>query len=313
MKMGGRTYGWVVILPILCLFLLTGCTFGEEPETAFEAATRLYREGRYEEAEPLFLQALEAPEADDLVKLGHGYNLIALGENDKGIDELIKVRDSVGGTDTHIAVRRTLLAEFLKEGSYMLAAMMYDELSQMPGIDVNSYSLEASVIRLDTYRTERDYDKLREELYNVIALKAFAQEEYVELYSISCLLGEREQRMALADEIEAYINSHSSYITDYKTVVGIMLDAADLSGRVEWVNGPDHYYEAALTLAECGLRSGALSDGDILKYKVIVSERQGKKEIAYNLLGVYLNHCPDDEMAQKELNYLGQRQGVGTR
>ena len=150
-------------------------------------------------------------------------------------------------------------------------------------------------------REEGNGDLLENELRTIISLKPYAGDEYLELYSMYINGGERGKRLALADEILAYMKGHASYVSDYRQVIAVAFDAANMA-----VEKSEDYFVIAeewIAMAE----NAGFSEEDILKYKVIIAERRGKMELAYKLLGVYLNHCPDDRYAQKELDYLENR------
>ena len=127
---------------------------------------------------------------------------------------------------------------------------------------------------------------------------------------MSAAAGEKEGRLQLADEIIGYMTGHSSYVSDYRQVLTVVFDAADVASYTERTRSSEDYF----TIAEdfiARANESQITENEALKYTVIIAERRGKMEVAYNLLGVYLNHCPDDEYALKEMDYLGNRLGLG--
>ena len=192
------------------------------------------------------------------------------------------------------------------------AARVYEELSQIytdPSA-ADAALAEAGVIRADIYRDKGDKENLKKELRKLISIKTFADGEYYELYSLSKAAGEKEERLKLADEIIGYMTGHSSYVSDFTGLIAVIFDAADVASYTEWTKKSEDYFSAADELISKAEGAG-ISENEALKYKVIIAERRGKTEVAYQLLGVYLNHCPDDEYALKEMDYLGNRLGLG--
>ena len=305
MRMDRNICFYIMLLSIFCA-LLSGCE--RQEATAFEIAAQSYADGNYAAAEVYFVEALESEEASDVVRLGHGYNLAALGENTEAIDELLKVQDSFADSETGIAIRRLLLELYLEECNYAGAARVCSELGSMceSRTEREEYELQAAVICADMYRTEGLTGALEEELKNIINLKVYAGDEYLELYEMYIAADLRQQRLKLADEIAVYMTGHSAYIEDFTMVIGVMFDAAEVAGYTEWDYDTDHYFTQAekfISLAE----EAGLSSTDLIRYKIIIAERRGKLELAEELLGVYLNHYPEDEDARKEYLFLADR------
>lgn len=300
MKTGRNNIFMIMLLLVFCA-LLTGCA-GSGKSSA-QVAAQLFREARYAEAEEQFLMALESGDASDSVRLGHAYNLVAMGKIQNALDEFLTVQDSFEDEALTLSIRRTMLDLYLDMDNRPGAARVCTELARLISNreQADEYTLEAAQIKADMYREEGNGDLLENELRTIISLKPYAGDEYLELYSMYINGGERGKRLALADEILAYMKGHASYVSDYRQVIAVAFDAANMA-----VEKSEDYFVIAeewIAMAE----NAGFSEEDILKYKVIIAERRGKMELAYKLLGVYLNHCPDDRYAQKELDYLENR------
>ena len=257
------------------------------------------------------MDALEADASNSTIKVGHAYNLIALGENDKALDELIAVQDAFADSGMRIDLRKAILDIYIQQCNYAGAARVCDEIVSITKDSnvADYYGLECSQIRADMYRSEGNDEKLAEELRNIIRLKTYAGEEYSELYSMYIKNDMRQERLDLANEIVAYMTGHTSYIDDYSKIISVLFDAAKVAGYSQSDKTPDDYFSLAEGFIAIAGDKG-LTEDEALKYKVIIAERRGKPELAYKILGVYLNHCPDDEAAQKELDYLTVRLGI---
>ncbi|MBO4505178.1 MAG: hypothetical protein J5728_01990 [Lachnospiraceae bacterium] len=305
----GRIVILILMLSVFCT-LFSGCSTAER--SAYSMAVKLYGEGRFSEAEPYFVAALDGGAGDDTVRLGHAYNMIELGDTANALDELIAVQDRFGDENVTVAIRRTILDLYLAGDNKAGAARVCDELAgKITDPDAaESFRVQAAVIRADICRSSGDTLGLRKELKNLIEIKTFAADEYFELYSMSAAAGEKEGRLQLADEMIGYMTGHSSYVSDYRQILTVVFDAADVASYTEWTRSREDYF----TIAEDFIAKGnedQITENEALKYKIIIAERRGKMEVAYNLLGVYLNHLPDDEYALKEMDYLGNRLGLG--
>ena len=307
MRTGRNTILLIMLLLVFCPFL-SGC---EAEESPYAAAVRLYGEEKYTEAEPLFITALDSDPNNATLKLGHAYNLIELDKINNALDELIAVQDSFADESIKLSLRKTIVDLYLTQNNLAGAARVYEELA---GITADpsaqdSYLALASTIRADIYREKGDEANLKKELRKLITVKTFADKEYYELYSLALASGERAERLALADEIIAYMTGHSSYISEYSGFLSVIFDAADVASYTEWTKKSEDYFLTAEDIIAKAEGAG-ITENQALKYKVIIAERRGKTEVAYKLLGVYLNHCPDDEYALKEMDYLGNRLGL---
>ena len=298
----------ILMLSVFCT-LFSGCSAGQ---SSYSLAVKLYGEGRFSEAEPYFITSLDGGAGDNTVRLGHAYNLIELGEVNNALDELIALQDSFTDENVTVAIRRTILDLYLENGNKAGAARVCDELAaRLNDPDASdSFRVQAALIRADICRSDGNVQGLKKELRNLIDIKTFAAEEYFELYSISAVSGEKEKRLELADEIIGYMTGHSSYISDYSQLLAVVFDAAEVAVYTEWTRKQEDYFVIAEGFIS-GAEGAGITENEALKYKVIIAERRGKMEVAYNLLGVYLNHCPDDKYALKEMDYLGNRLGLG--
>lgn len=303
-----RKTGLICMLLLVFCALLAGCA---KENSDARSAERLYKQGKYSEAEPFFNQALADSPGDKNLHLAHAYNLIALGERSGALDELVGVQDSFTEEKIKLAIREAMLDIHMADGNYVGAARICSELSDMvkDRAKADEYNLKAAIIRADIYREQDSRDKLKDELRNIIALENYAGDAYYELYAMSIEEDEREERLKLADEIAGYMTGHNTYITDYCPIVSVMFDAAKVAGFTEWSRTPDDYFNLAEEFISRAEDAG-LSADELLKYKIIIAERQGRMESAYRLLGVYLNHCPSDREAVKEHDYLEARLGL---
>lgn len=301
----------VMLLSVLFVLTTGACGCSRKEPGMFEQAATLFGEGRYEEAEVFFLAALEEENPPAEAVLGHAYNLAALNDNVKALDELIRADMMFTDNSLRIELRRTMLELYAAEKNLPAAARVCEELSRLygPGESEEYYLLEAAIIRADIARAQKDSSALEENLRKIIGLKTFAQDEYLELYKLFDAPGKREEQLKLADEILGYMTGHSAYISDYGPVLGILLDAAQVAEYTEGAHDSDFYFAAAevfIGLAE----EKQISDSELLKYKIVLDEKKGKLELAYKLLGVYINHCPEDKKALKEQDYLHLRLGI---
>ena len=118
--------------------------------------------------------------------------------------------------------------------------------------------------------------------------------------------------LTLIDEMVIYISGHSAYIDNYGTILPMILKAAEYADRVEdWEHDNKYYFDLADQYISAA-QDKNVSDNEVLRYQIIIAEKKGKMELAYKLLGVYLEHCPEDRMAYKEQKYLENRIGVAT-
>lgn len=166
------------------------------------------------------------------------------------------------------------------------------------------------------------WDEWEENLREIIGMKTFASNEYYAIYSSYCNEKSGKEVLSLTDEIIVYMDAHSDYIESYDDLLAMTMNSAEIASYVvtdeekkkaekeKTVIHDDLYY---FDLAEKYLETASfkgLSENQKLKYRIVIAERKGKMEVAYKLLGVYLEHCPDDEKAVKEKAYLEHRLGV---
>lgn len=297
---------YILFLLLGSLLVLGGCSV--QNVTALDIAVQSYTSGNYAAAEGYFLEALESGSAGDVERLGHACNLVNLGESVKAADELLMVQDSFDDINVKIRIREILLELYLQEQNYAGAARVCSEIARLApeAAMKDEYELKASVIRADMYRESGMDGALEEELRNLIALKLYAGNEYLELYEKYVRKDLRSERLALADEIAVYMKGHSAYVDDFRPIIGVMLDAANVAGYTEWEYTEDDYFEKAEQFIELAEKEKFTST-DMIRYKIIIAERKGKLELAGQLLGVYLNHYPDDVYAKKELSFIENR------
>ena len=170
--------------------------------------------------------------------------------------------------------------------------------------DINTYRMRANM-----YYSLGMLDEFAEDEKTVINMTDYAGDEFFSIYNAFRNSKSETERLKLIDEIVVYMNAHSDYIESYDNLIIIAMEAADIAAYTEYEHDSEYYFG----LAEAYLDKGSfknMSENDILKYKIIIAEKKGKMEAACKLLGVYLEHCPDDEKAAKEKLYLEHRIGV---
>lgn len=294
----------IILLLFFCL-ILGACA--KQEENPRDKVCSLYNSGQYEEAEPLFLALLETDMTDSVISFGHACNLLKLDRKAQAKDELERLNGTVLDAEAALFIKEKLFEIYLDEKDFEKAAVLSDELMLMypAGSGQNDYyRLQSSIIRAAAFRQQADYLKLADELKTIIGLKEFAEEEYLELFSIYRKLDMRTEAVETAQDIYYYMNGHSDYITDASNVITTMLDAAAVSAYCD--GDASFFYDAAQQFISLAEDKGVTQE-QLLKYKIIVAECQGRMETAYKLLGVYLNHMPEDAQAIKERDYLEMR------
>ena len=186
-----------------------------------------------------------------------------------------------------------------------------DELIELitDAIDAGNQNIKMYRMRADLYWIKEEWDLWESDERKIIDLKDYAIDEYNAILGMRLTEKGVAEVLSLVDEAMVYLNGHSAYIDDYTDIIPMILKAADYSTRIEWKNDSQYYFDLAENYIKAAEDKG-VSDNEILKYKIIVAERKGKMELAYKLLGVYLEHCPEDRMAYKEQKYLENRLGV---
>lgn len=176
-------------------------------------------------------------------------------------------------------------------------------------IDAGNNNIKAYRMRANLYYLMKDWDNWEADEKRIIGLKDYAFDEYCSMYEVALKYKDGASTLALIDEIVTYMKGHQAYIDSYDSVIGMMLKAAELAEYNEYEFKPEHYFDLAEEYIKAAENKN-LSDSQVLKYSVIIAEKKGKLETAYKLLGVYLEHCPDDRMAIKEKKYLKNRVGI---
>jgi len=296
------------MLLLVFSFLLSGC---EEAASYYSEAAILYGKGEYSEAESFFISAIESGDDAPEVHIGHAYNLLRLERYSNAADEFLRVLSSVTDKETILAIRKAMLDAYLKDGNLAGAAGVCDEIAALLDEKEESdpYLLEAAQIRADIYSQREDKELYKQSLMKLIELKDYAAEEYLRLYRLEDDDMNYEARLKMADDIIIYSMGHSAYIKDYEPLILIMFDAARISSYVEYEHDRAYYFARAEEFIEQAQRNQSPEE-DLLKFKIVMAEQEGKTELAYKLLGVYLNHCPEDAFAVKEMKYLEKRVGV---
>ncbi len=307
MKTGRYLILCMVLLPVFCIFA-TGCTNSKDPYTL---AVTAYGNGDYAAAEPYFRAAIESGDTRNEVLLGHAYNLLQLEQYPDAVSEFLNAQPGIEKLEDLIAVKKVMLTAYLAEENYAGAARVSEELARTVTneFEANDYLILTSQIRADLYEVRQDISQLKEELKKLIELKPNATGEYVRLYNINAMDPDMKLRLQTADEFIMYTTGHAAYLNDYVPVITILLDAADIAERTGYEHDREYYYTKAEEFMDKAIERG-VAEETLLKFKITIAERRGKMELAYKLLGVYLNHCPDDALALKEKEYLENRLGL---
>ena len=186
-----------------------------------------------------------------------------------------------------------------------------DDLIEMitDSIESGNEDIKMYLMRADLYWNKGEKDLWEADERKIIELKDYAIDEFNAIYGMYLEDKSDKEILKLVDDAEYYLKGHAAYIDDYSEIIPMMLKAADISSHVEWEHDSSYYFDLAENYIKAAEDKNA-SDNQILKYQIIVAERKGKMELAYKLLGVYLEHCPDDRMAYKEQKYLENRLGI---
>jgi len=283
----------------------------------------------YAGAESEFLRALEYAEGNSEafggdadaqfnIKRGLAAAYIEQEKNAEAAElyvELAELETSQAGRLEYKARAALLNWKLMSEGSRVMTPEqraadcrkligLLDEVIAHDAGNSTLYSMRAKL-----YYDLGDYDSWESDLLQVTKLKEYAFEEYMQIYASLAERRETERMLELADEMLGYIRAHSMYVEDYTDIIAIMFDAADRAAYFENSFGTDYFLDAAEGLVTTAVGMDD-SDGKLRKYEIIIAERRGKLELAQKLLGVYLNHFPDDKAAVKEKKYLENRIGV---
>ena len=179
-------------------------------------------------------------------------------------------------------------------------------------IESGNESIKLYKMRANLYYLKEEWDLWEADERKIIDMKDCAIDEYRAIYGMR--LKEKSPRdvLTLIDEMVIYISGHSAYIDNYGTILPMILKAAEYADRVEdWEHDNKYYFDLADQYISAA-QDKNVSDNEVLRYQIIIAEKKGKMELAYKLLGVYLEHCPEDRMAYKEQKYLENRIGVAT-
>ena len=177
-------------------------------------------------------------------------------------------------------------------------------------IDAGNEDIKLYRMRANLYWAKEEWDLWEADERKIISMKDYAMDEYSAIYGMRLSRKSVTDVLTLIDEVVVYLNGHSAYIDDYGEILPLILKGAEYSGRVEWEHDGKYYFDLAEKYISAA-QDKNISDNEILKYQIIIAEKKGKMELAYKLLGVYLEHCPDDRMAYKEQKYLENRIGFG--
>ena len=306
MKTGRIRLFIFLFLSVLCLSA-TSCRNGQDP---YSAALELYGNNDHAGAEPFFITALEGGDTRLQVRVGHAVNLMCLKEYGDAVSEFLEAEKLAGDNDTLAAIKKEMLSAYFAEGNYAGAARVSEELSRIvqDQEEALKYLLQAGQIRADLYLARGDTEQYRSELKKIIELKDFAQDEYVKLYRLAAEEPDYTARLKIADEMIFYIMGRTAYVEDYMPFLSVLFDASSVAGYAGYDHDAEYYYSMIGEFMEKAEDAGTPEE-ELLRLRIVLAEHQGKNELAYKLLGVYLNHCPDDALAVKEKDYLENRIG----
>ncbi|MCR5205630.1 MAG: hypothetical protein K6E47_11290 [Lachnospiraceae bacterium] len=347
---GHRSYILLCLVLVLGLFVLTGCTTEEvsyindaadyyeagkyaEAEASFLKAIRngdksiavfsgyafnQLKAGDIEGAESLFGIMVnqditygnyfdKEPETGEAVRLSLLQIYISKNEYESAVSLLKQLGEKA--TDPKKA------AEYKKDAA-LLAWRIADVYSEAELLSFVDDAIEAGNEDIKLYRMranlnweKEEWDLWEEDERKIIGMKDYAMEEYKAIYGMRLSVKSVSEVLSLIDEVVIYLNGHAAYIENYGEILPLILKGAEYSGRVEWEHDAQYYFDLAEKYISAAQDKNT-SDNEILKYQIIIAEKKGKMELAYKLLGVYLEHCPDDRMAYKEQKYLENRIGV---
>lgn len=300
---------WIIISAAVLLF--SGCV----RKDVAQAAAECFASGQYETAEDYFILALSEKPDDTALKIGHGYNLMMLGESQEAVNELYPLfidlynRDDNGADITNSAA--ALIDIFIDNEMYNDADDVLDKLARrIPDCMKDEVrQLQRAKIREGRYRDDPEsVDLWIEAMEDILSLKAYAPEDYLKLLSVVSECKTDEEYLELVDRYLVYMNGHSAFIEDYAEVTDVIFDAANRVSYSTYVKDSEDYYvqaEAFLQMAE----SHGMDEQTLMRYRISIAERRGRTDTALKLLGVYLTHYPDDTAALKEKSYLENRLG----
>ncbi|MCR4721651.1 MAG: hypothetical protein K5655_07990 [Lachnospiraceae bacterium] len=306
------------IITALLLFFalfLSGCAASEG---SFEKAAQLYEEGKYREAEDYFEIAVEENPDDELIHIGHGFNLAMLGRADLAIKDLAPIYESriLNGLKTEKDIEfmfelgDALIDLYTDTGEGEKAAYVADQLAFFARSDKEKkeYQLKSAGVGVDIYKDDPDHiSEYRISLMNVIDLSVYAGNEYVELVNTYRTGGEYREMLLTTDNMIIYMRGRSAHIDNFPAAICSILDAAEAASYVEdYQKTPQDYYDAAQEFITLAGDKG-LTYEQKLRYRIVIAERMHQKDVAIRLLGVYLNHCKDDKKAIKEKLFLENR------
>lgn len=305
--------GKIISLLLFFALFLSGCT----ANGTFGKAAELYEAGDYKAAEEQFELAIEQDPDNEELRVGHGFNLAMLGRSAEAIDELFPIYDSreLSGvsSDKDIEfvydVGDVLIDLYMEEGNSVNAAYISDRLIDYARStdEKEKYELKSARAYAELYKDNILYeDAYRKALSVIIDLSVYAGEEYEELVNSYRTGGDYKGMLAAADNMIIYMRGRSAHIDNFPSAIGVILDAAEAAGYVEWDKTPQDYYAAAQEFITLAGDKG-LTYEQKLRYKIVIAERMRQKDVAIRLLGVYLNHCEDDRKAIKEKLFLENR------
>ncbi len=307
------TAGKLISLLLFFALILTGCT----REGTFDQAARLYRDGDYKEAEKQFEQAIEEDPDNVDLRVGYGFDLAMLGKAEDAADVLYPLFESklYDGINNEADIDFLFdlgdaLVDILKDSKDPVrAGYVSDELVNLSRTteEKEKYRLKSAEIYADIYKDNPEFEgAYRNALSTVIDLSVYAGDEYVALVNSYRTGGDYKGMLAAADNMIIYMRGRSSHIDNFPSAISTILDAAEAAGYGDFGRKPEEYYDAAQEFIGLAGDKG-LTFEQKLRYRIVIAERMRQTDVAIRLLGVYLNHKPDDLKAIKEKAFLENR------
>ncbi len=305
--------GKLISLLLFFALILTGCT----REGTFDKAAQLYHEGNYKEAKKHFEQAIEEEPDDVDLRVGYGFCLAMLGKSREAVDVLYPIYDCklLEGLSNESDVNflydigDALADLYMETGNPVNAGYISDELISLARNtdEKEKYMLKSAKIYVELYKDNFQYeDAYRRALSEIIDLSIYAGDEYVALVNSYRTGGDYKGMLAAADNMIIYMRGRSAHIDNFPSAISTILDAAEVAGYADVGRTPEEYYSAAQEFISLAGDKG-LTYEQKLRYRIVIAERMHQNDVAIRLLGVYLNHRPDDQKAIKEKAFLENR------
>lgn len=280
----------------------------------------------FEMARTVFLKCLEleknnsdfyskekgnAGKTGEALRKGLYETCIILQDYSMAVDILRELGNTCTDKDEAAAYKAEAAALAWKVSDRTEPAFNTDEMIDIVSDSINSgnETVKTYRMRANLYYLKEDWADWEKDERKIIELKDYAFDEYCAIYDVKRKNGSSNEVLELLDEIYVYMLGHAAYIDSYDRLIAMALEAAEMCEYTAYEHDSEYYFNMAQLYIDSATEQ-KLTDNQVLKYEIIIAERKGKYELAYKLLGVYLEHCPDDRMALKEKNYLECRVGI---